>query len=187
MEYLRRLHECHTKNITFKQAFFKLGMTEDNKPMKQLNDKEEFSTLANWALNKLPMFHSMDLRLKVNGTIYQTTWYKCGRQVRAGRVTRKDYQGAIGYDWPEEIGYDSLTVDVITASVMRAEIINMAKKNGNLLSREEIAEQENLQSDWNSGTREQTPQIRLVRTDRNCWDVVLTQEERNLISEFLDV
>jgi len=129
----------------------------------------------------------MDLRLKVNGTIYQTTLYKCGRQVRVGRVIRKDYQGAIGYDWPEEIGYDSLSVDLITASVMRAEIINMAKKNGRPLSRKEIAEQENPQIDWNSETQEQTPQIELVQTGRNCGDVVLTQEERDLIDEFLDV
>jgi len=104
-----------------------------------------------------------------------------------GKITRKDYPGAIGYDWPEETVYDSLKVDVITASVMRAEIINVAKMNGKLLSRQEVAEQENPQIDWNSKTQEQSPQIKLVQTERNCWDAVLTEEERNLIEEFLDV
>jgi len=109
MEFLSRLQECHTRNVTFRQAFFKLGMTEDNKPMKQLTDKEEFSTLVNWALNKMSMFNNMDLRLKVEGTIYQTTLYKGGRQLRVGRITRCDYREAIGYDWPEDTNYDSLT------------------------------------------------------------------------------
>jgi len=30
-------------------------------------------------------------------------------------------------------------------------------------------------------------QIRLVQTDRNCWDVVLTEEERGIIGELLDI
>jgi len=30
-------------------------------------------------------------------------------------------------------------------------------------------------------------QISLVQTDRNCWNVVLTEEERNLLGELLDI
>ena len=31
------------------------------------------------------------------------------------------------------------------------------------------------------------PRITMRQTDRNCWEVVLTEEERELINEFLDV
>ena len=36
--------------MTFKQAFCSMGITEFDKPLKELNEKEEFSTLVNWAL-----------------------------------------------------------------------------------------------------------------------------------------
>ena len=60
MENLRKLQECNKRNITFKQTFYQLGMTDVDKPLRELNEKEEFSALANWVLNKLPQFHSMD-------------------------------------------------------------------------------------------------------------------------------
>jgi len=187
MEYLRRLQECHEKHISIKQAFFRIGMTDDGKPLKQLKDQEEFSALVNWAINKLPLFQSMDLRLKVSGIIYETLLYKCGGQVRVGKIRRKDQVGAIAYDWPEGAVYDSLKVDMITASVYRADIINAAKMNGKLLTRQEIEKQENSQREWHSAIQETIPKIKLVQTERNCWDVVLTEEERELIEEFLEV
>jgi len=61
MEHLRRLQECNKKNTTLRRAFVQFGVTEYDKPLKELNDKEEFSTLINWAINQLPSFESMDL------------------------------------------------------------------------------------------------------------------------------
>jgi len=43
--------------------------------------KEEFSALVNWALNKLPPFHSMDLKHGMNDEIYHTSIHKSGRQL----------------------------------------------------------------------------------------------------------
>ena len=40
--------------------------------------------------------------------------------------------------------------------------------------------------DWDYEPQVESPQIKLVQTERNCWDVVLT-EERNLLGEFLEV
>jgi len=31
------------------------------------------------------------------------------------------------------------------------------------------------------------PQIRMRQTQENCWEVVLTEEERELIDEFLEI
>jgi len=128
MENLKRLQECNKRNISFKQAFFQLGMTESNKTLRELNEKEEFSALTNWALNKLPPFHSMDLRQKVNGEIYQTSIHKSGRKIVVGKPTLKtNYPGAITYDWPEEMKYETLNVDAITESIATADAINWKK------------------------------------------------------------
>jgi len=40
MEFLRRLHECNEQLLSFRQAFLSLGMVNDSKPLKQLNDEE---------------------------------------------------------------------------------------------------------------------------------------------------
>jgi len=185
---LRKLQECNKRNITFKQAFFQLGMTEVDKPLRGLNEKEEFSALVNWALNKLPPFHSMDLRQKVNGEIYQTSIHKSGRQIIVGKPTFKTgHPGAILYNWPKEMKYELLDVEAITTSVRRGDIVNVAKMEGRLLTEQQIAEKENPQINWNYQPQEKSPQIKLVETERNCWDVVLTEEERNLLGEFLDI
>jgi len=33
----------------------------------------------------------------------------------------------------------------------------------------------------------EVPQIRMRQTQENCWEVVLTEEERELIDEFLEI
>ena len=87
MENLKRLQDCNKRNITFRQAFYQLGMTEFDKKIGELNDKEEFSALVNWAMNKLQPFHSMDLRHRVNDEIYQTSIHRSAREIRVGRPT----------------------------------------------------------------------------------------------------
>jgi len=39
-------------------------MLKDSKPLKQLSEEEEFSTMANWVVHRLPKGHNMVLRLK---------------------------------------------------------------------------------------------------------------------------
>jgi len=97
MENLRKLQECNKRNITFRQAFYRLEMTDADKALRELNEKEEFSALVNWALNKLPPFHSMDLKHKVN--------------------------------------------DAITDSMMKADVINLAKmQEGSFMSEQQLPE-----------------------------------------------
>jgi len=70
MENLRRLQECNKRNTTLRKAFVKFGVTEDDKQLKEMNEKEEFSAMVNWAINQLPSYESMDLRYKVDGILY---------------------------------------------------------------------------------------------------------------------
>jgi len=60
---------------------------------------------------------------------------------------------------------------------------------GRLLTAQQISELANPEGpiDWNYQPQVESPQIKLVQTERNCWDVVLTEEERNLLGEFLDI
>jgi len=92
MENFTRLQECYKKNMTFKQAFFQFGVTDYDKKLKGLNEKEEFSTLVNWAINQLPSFESIDLRHRVNGKLYQTNICKRARETLVGKPAVKDNQ-----------------------------------------------------------------------------------------------
>jgi len=192
MDNLRKLQECNKRNLTFKQAFCQLGIEDDDKPLKELNEKGQFSALANWALNKLRPFHSMDLRCKVGDEMYEIYIHKSGRQLTVGKpILKTKLPGAIMYGWSQEMKYESLSVDAITKSVMRTDVINMAKSQGQLLTEQEIEAIMNPQIDWNVKDGEETtevPQrIKLVQTERNCWDVVLTEKERENLKEILDV
>jgi len=169
-------------------------MTEFDKTLRELNEKEEFSALVNWSLNKLPPFHSMDLRHKVNDEIYQTPIHKEERKLRVGKpVMKTKYAGAITYDWSEEMKYETLDVDAITASMIRADAINLKKiQEESLITVQRISALLNHEVEEGSIEMEQQQQvtsqhISLVQTDRNCWNVVLTEEERNLLGELLDI
>jgi len=183
MEFLRRLHECNERRLSFRQAFFALGMVNDSKPLRQLNDEETFSTLINWAMHKLPSLHSMILRINVDGAIYQTVIRKSIRQIRVGKLTRLAGPGAIGYDWPEDTRYESLDISTIEKSAFRANIINTAKERGCEPTNEELAQQVEEQA---AGMSWEIPKITMRQTQENCWEVVLTEEERELIDEFLE-
>ena len=214
-EYLHDLYECNKRRMTFKQAFSALGMVDKNKPFKQLNDEETFSALANWAIHKLPIYQSMILRGKDNGAIYQTVIRNCRRQLRVGKLVRVTGPGGTAYDWPEETKYESLDVSIIESSVYRANVINVER--GYDLSVVERTQQAQEQADdlvlseANSPPQEEQndeeyeeerfqpeeeravdvtwniPRIAMRQTDRNCWEVVLTEAERELINEFLDI
>jgi len=129
MKHLRRLQECNKRNTTLRKAFAKFGVTEDDKPLKEMNEKEEFSTLVNWAINQLPSYESMDLRHQVNGKLYQTNIHKKNREIAVGKPKEKDNQdGAVRYDWPEQVTYETLDEKIITISMLRADAKKWCKK-----------------------------------------------------------
>jgi len=179
MENLRRLQECNKRNTTLKKAFAKFGVTENDKPLKKMNEKEEFGALVNWALNQLPAYESMDLRNKVDDKMYQTRIRKKNRKIRIGKPKEKDNQEeAITYAWPEDATYETLAVNVITISMLRANVINDAKRKGQFLSEQEVTARVHPQIDWN---------VEELQMGENGENRVLTEEEMELINEFLQV
>ena len=204
-EYLNNLYECNARRMSFKQAFSALGMIDKNKPLKQLNDKELFSALANWAINELPKMHSMILRV-THGATYQTILVKSLKNLRVGRLVKVTGPGGVAYDWPETTRYDSLNLSTITASVHRANEINEEKGvDMNALERkqqvqeqiDEVFKQEpqespnreeevSIEAASTSGMPWSTPKITLRQTEPNCWQVILNKEEQELIDEFLE-
>jgi len=208
-EYLNYLYECNARRMSFKQAFSALGMVDKNKPLKQLNDKELFGALTNWAINKLPKMHSMVLRVN-HGAIYQTVLVKSLKNLRVGKLVRVTEPGGVAYDWPETTRYGSLNVSIIAASVHRANVINVEKGVAmNVLERTQQAQeqidetmieqfkQEPQESQYveeeipteaasTSGMPWSTPKITLRQTEPNCWQVILNKEEQELIDEFLE-
>jgi len=73
MEILELLQKCNKRTISFRKAFYQLGMTKPHKQLKALDEEGEFAALANWIIHNLPPFHSTELRLKVDGAIYQAS------------------------------------------------------------------------------------------------------------------
>jgi len=208
-EYLNNLYECNARRMSFKQAFSALGMIDKNKPLKQLNDKELFSALANWAINELPKMHSMILRV-THGAIYQTVLVKSLKNLRVGKLVKVAGPGGVAYDWPDTTRYGTLNVSIIATSVHRANVINVEKGDDmSVLERTQQAQeqidevlieqlkQEPQESQYvkeevsteaasTSGMPWSTPKITLRQTEPNCWQVILNKEEQELIDEFLE-
>ena len=172
MENLRRLQECNKKTTTLKRAFSKFGEIDHNKKLKDMDEKEEFGALVNWALNELPSYEHMYLRCKVDG---QTSIRKRHTERVVGKPKVKDCQDeAITYDWPEHATYENLDEKIIAISALRANVKNEARKQGKELAEEEI--QVFPQIDWAAGLQQKDGE-----------KVMLTEEEMELINEFLQV
>jgi len=139
--------------MRFRQAFLALGIVNDNKPLKQLNDEEEFSALANWVIHKLPLLQSMILRINADGAIYQTVVRRCQGHLRVGKI------------------------------VILEERPQLEEEQADVQDEERSQSEEEQADDisWD------IPRIALRETERNCWEVVLTEEERELINEFLEI
>jgi len=203
-EYLNYLEECGARRMAFRHAFGALGMVDKNTPLKQLNDKELFSTLVNWAINRMPRLHSMVLRVKY-GAVYQAIIVKSLKNLRVGKLERVAEPGGIAYDWPETTRYDSLEVEIIKASAQRANEINAQKgydknalerahntqKQADKIMNEECPqdpqpEEEVRQEGASTSGETSMPRITLRQNEPNIWEVVLTEQERELIEEFLE-
>jgi len=193
MDDLQKLQLCHERKITFKQAFFCKGMSDENVPLKQLKDKEEFSALVNWALHSLVKDEDMILRIRKEGLIYETILHKTDWKIRVGRIKQIYGTGAMRYDWPDEVTYHSLFLSEINASAQRADMINAAIANRQvMLNQQEERQGEMLNKEAPAGSSSQDflstiPSIRLRETEPNLWEVVMTEEEKELIAEFLEV
>jgi len=193
MDDLQKLQLCHERKITFKQAFFCKGMSDESVPLKQLKDKEEFSALVNWALHSLVKDEDMILRIRKEGLIYETILHKTDWKIRVGRIKQIYGIGAMRYNWPDEVTYHSLFLSEINASAQRADMINAAIANRQvMLNQQEERQGEMLNKEAPAGSSSQDflstiPSIRLRETEPNLWEVVMTEEEKELIAEFLEV
>ena len=204
-EYLNCLEECSARRMGFKPAFAALGMADKNKPLKQLSDKEAFGALVNWAIHRMPRLHSMVLRVKY-GAVYQAVIVKSLKNLRVGKLERVAEPGGIAYEWPEATRYESLEVETINASAHRADEFNMKRgydksvleralqtqKQADEMMNEECPQEpqsdEEMEQDEasTSETPWRTPKITLRQDESNVWQVVLTEQERELIDEFLE-
>ena len=193
MNDLQKLQLCHERKITFKQAFFCKGMSDESVPLKQLKDKEEFSALVNWALHSLVKDEDMILRIRKEGLIYETILHKTDWKIRVGRIKQIYGTGAMRYNWSDDVTYHSLFVSEINASAQRADVINDAITNKQvMLNQQEERQGEMLNEEAPAGSSSQDflstiPSIRLRETEPNLWEVVMTEEEKELIAEFLEV
>ena len=142
MEDVLKLHECHKRKLTLKQAFYNRGMENDDIPLKQLSAKGEFSALVNWSRHKLPKGQNMTLRIDVEGVTYQTTLRNQGKELRVGTIRKEYGPGAIRYDWLPGITYHSLDTKKIEESIKRADLINDAKMKGQEMTQEMILQYE---------------------------------------------
>jgi len=203
-EYLNYLRECNERRITFKQAFSALGMVDKNKPLKQLTNEETFSALVNWALHRMPKLHSITLRI-VHGDIYQTVLLKSLTRIRVGKLVRVTGPGGTAYDWPPNTKYESLEVAIIEESVHRADVINVeqgydismiekgpqAQEQTDELAMEESAQEteqatEHDEEEQNDEMFGDIPRMAMRQTGPDQWQVILTEEERELINELLE-
>jgi len=188
MENVLRLKTCHERNITFRQAFSNRGMVDDSIQLKTLTAKEEFSALANWILNELPRYERMTLRADMEGITYETTVHKDQYKIRVGEI-KICGPGVIRYDWREGLLYCSLNLREINEGIQRADIINKARMERQKEQQEpgvEVHQRELVNEDAEIlAITSNIPRMRMRETDKNCWEIVLTEEERQLIDEFL--
>jgi len=175
MENLYLLQECNKKNTTLRRSFAKFGVTDHDKKLKDMNEKEEFSAVVNWAVNKLPSYEHMYLRHKVDGQLYQTSIRRRYSEKVVGKPRVKDSQSeAMTYDWPEHVTYETLDEKIIAISVLRANARNEARKQGKELTEEELKAKVFPQIEWAAGLQQ-----------GNDERITLTEGEMELINEFL--
>ena len=112
--------------------------------------------------------------------------------------------GGIAYDWPETTRYDSLKVEIIKASAQRANEINVQKgydknaleracktqKQADEIMNEECSQdpqpEDEVRQEASTSGETSMPRMTLRQNEPNIWEVVLTEEERELIEEFLE-
>jgi len=97
--------------------------------------------------------------------------------------------GAIRYDWLPGTNYYSLTLREIQVSMWRADIINDGKMRGQEITQEMMMQHTEMPRGETSrvmSTTSGVPSIRMREVEENRWEVVLTEEERELINEFLE-
>ena len=78
--------------------------------------------------------------------------------------------------------YEALTASKIEESAFRANVINIERGcEVNTAGTSRTVEEQAAENSW------EIPQIRMRQTQENCWEVILTEEERELIDEFLEI
>ena len=130
----------------------------------------------------------MTLRADMEGITYETIVYKDQYKIRVGKI-KTCGPGVIRYNWREGLLYCSLDLREINEGIQRANTINetgMARQQIQQEQVMDISQPELVNGDseiW--AITANIPRIRMRETDTNCWEVVLNEEERQLIDEFL--
>jgi len=119
---------------------------------------------------------------------YETTVHKDQYKIRVGEI-KTCGPGVIRYDWREGPLYCSLNLWEINEGIQRADIINKARIEKQKEQQEPVVEGHqrelvNVDAEILAITSN-VPNIRMQKNDKNCWEIVLTEEERQLIDEFL--
>ena len=119
---------------------------------------------------------------------YETTVHKDQYKIRVGEI-KTCGPGVIRYDWREGLLYCSLNLWEINEGIQRADIINKARIEKQKEQQEPVVEGHqrelvNVDAEILAITSN-VPNIRMQKNDKNCWEIVLTEEERQLIDEFL--
>ena len=147
-----------------------------------------FSTLVNWILHEMPKYGRMVLRADMEGTTYETIVYKNQYKIRVGTI-KKCGPGMMRYDWKEGLLYCTLDLREIDEGITRANLANGVERGEQQIQQGQVLERPqpegvNEASEILAITSE-IPRIRMIETSTNCWEVILNEEERQLIDEFL--
>ena len=128
MEILQMLRDCYKNNSTFKKTFYWVGLNEAgklDKPIKGMNEEDEFSCIANWIKHRMPKRESVIIRFKANGLAYQAKIGLNGQRLYVNKpILMTTVSKPTLYDWQEEETYNTLTADKIRNSMQKADLLN---------------------------------------------------------------
>ena len=128
MEILRMLRDCHKGNSSVKKTFCWVGFSKPSqldKPIKDMNEEEEFSCVMNWIMHKMPQREAVIIRFEVLGHAYQAKIGHNGQRLYVNKpILMPTINKPTFYDWEREETYHTLTADKIRNSTQKADQLN---------------------------------------------------------------
>ena len=126
------LQDCYRGAVSVKKTFCWIGFHEASqldKPIKDMNNKEEFSCIMNWIMHKMPKRKAVIIRFDVCGVTYQVKISHNGQRLCVNKPTLvTTIDEATLYDWQGEETYRTLTVEKICNSIQGADQKNKQKE-----------------------------------------------------------
>jgi len=132
MEILRMMQDSYRSTINVKKTFCWVGFSEPSqldKPIKDMNKKEEFSCVMNWIMHKMPKREAVTIRFEALGEAYQAKIVHNGQRLHVNKpILMPTITKATFYDWEEGETYHTLTAEKIRNSTQRADQMNHQKE-----------------------------------------------------------